>query len=189
MPSLARCRVKSHECASADFIFLLICISVSILSFLDWRASQVYLMHSLRCYFTIIFHVLFSRTILYSFISKVFYLLRSIKKILLHVCIYAVPIIPEFLYTIRHRHDNDNVTTVPGTITPPTIFATSTIPGLFENGAYEEPGINITSRCLSDADKRKQKHDAKAFVIFTHFFDWEMRTTLSIFTKLSEEVL
>ena len=33
-------------------------------------------------------------------------------------------------------------------------YTTSTMPGLFENGAYEDPGINVTSRCLPDAAKR-----------------------------------
>ena len=41
-------------------------------------------------------------------------------------------------------------------------YTTSTMPGLFENGAYEDPGINVTSRCLPDAAKRN-------FSIFSSF--------------------
>lgn len=69
---------------------------------------------------------------------------------------YLVPIIPEFLYTIRHRHDPVNNVSVVTEVTEPFgTYTTSTIPGLFENGAYEDPGINVTSRCLPDAAKRE----------------------------------
>lgn len=64
-----------------------------------------------------------------------------------------VPIIPEFLYAIRHRHDNVSVVTE--TTESFATYTTSTMPGLYENGAYEEPGTNVTSRCLPDSAKRK----------------------------------
>lgn len=71
----------------------------------------------------------------------------------------TVPIIPEFLYAIRHRHDpviNTSVITSENGQSFAT-YTTSTVPGLFENGAYEDPGINVTSRCLPDASKSKKK--------------------------------
>nr|CAH0112110.1 unnamed protein product [Daphnia galeata] len=74
----------------------------------------------------------------------------------------VVPIIPEFLYTIRHRHDPVNNVSVVTEVTEPFgTYTTSTIPGLFENGAYEDPGINVTSRCLPDAAKHDPDSEYK----------------------------
>ncbi|KAK4018073.1 synaptic vesicular amine transporter [Daphnia magna] len=74
----------------------------------------------------------------------------------------VVPIIPEFLYAIRHRHDPVNNVSVVTEVTEPfSIYTTSTVPGLFENGAYEDPGTNVTSRCLPDKAKRDRDFEYK----------------------------
>lgn len=75
---------------------------------------------------------------------------------MIYIPFHLVPIIPEFLYAIRHRHDPVNNVSVVTEVTEPfSIYTTSTVPGLFENGAYEDPGTNVTSRCLPDKAKRE----------------------------------
>ena len=70
-----------------------------------------------------------------------------------------VPIIPEFLYFIRHRHDNVS-TGVVTELEPFATFTTSTIAsttvGLLDDGAYEMPGTNISNLCFSGSTKRKR---------------------------------
>lgn len=77
----------------------------------------------------------------------------------------VVPIIPEFLYFIRHRHDpvgnlSIEVTEMAGEPFP--TYTTSTMPGLLDNGAYEDPGTNISTLCFSGSNRHNaatEEHD------------------------------
>lgn len=77
--------------------------------------------------------------------------------LLCYLLVFPVPIIPEFLYFIRHRHDpvgnlSIEVTEMAGEPFP--TYTTSTMPGLLDNGAYEDPGTNISTLCFSGSNRR-----------------------------------
>jgi hypothetical protein len=84
-----------------------------------------------------------------------------------------VPIIPEFLYFIRHRHDPvSNMSLVEASQEPFATYTTSTLPTtLLADGAYEASGTNISNLCFAGSNRRK--------IVLLFFFSFNFKVELS----------